>query len=955
MIIVALGVSFFSGLGATSADMKITGDDYFDEKQLMDIHVISSYGITDDDLASIAAVSEVQSVFPGYNMDSLAENNGSSYVLKLHSLTDANRPELLSGRMPEKAGEILIESEFLGKQIGDSFKLKSGKDVDIRQNLRTDTFRVVGIIRSPYYISKERGSGSIGSGSVDYYAYLHPVNFLQSVYSEAFVKLKGVDSLLCFSDAYKDIVDDIADKIELVGDTREIERYHELTNAAYDNLEAARAKLAAREAEFRETILKSEAELQASIAELDQSEYDMPVNQALIDEGLRQLDVQEAQILSALRDIDTAELQPGLPAETLETLMSQRQSLRNSLLMIDESRNELEQSRYSMLAGNLELLQNRRLLEVSLAELEITRAGTEVELILAQEEIEAAQKELNDLETPEWFVLDRDSNPGYASYDQDTDKIGAIARVFPLLFFLVAALVSLTTMTRLVEERRVEIGALKSLGYGNISIVSKYVVYAASPTLFGGFLGGYFGMKFYPALIMDAYSMLYALPPAQTPVNYTYWIVGTGIAFFCTVFAAVFSCMRELGETPASLMRPKPPKAGKRTFFERLTFFWKRLSFTYKVTIRNITRYKKRFYMTVIGIAGCTALLVTAFGLLDSISAVMTLQYGEICLYDMSVTFSNTAKKQDITKVGDMLQNARAEGYLKLYEKTMDAVDIENLYTTRQVTLIVPENIESLKQYIVFRDRVTHDQVHPSADGVIITEKISQLLGLSPGDSIVIKEEDKNPITATVSGIVENYFFHYVYMPPELYETLYREELEYNAIYALLNDTDSRLANEILDKAGVSSLTFTKNTKNTFDDTMDNMNFVVFVLIVSAGALAFVVLLNLSSINISERMRELATIEVLGFFDSEVSNYIFRESAILTLIGALAGLGLGVGLHLYVILTAETDIVMFGRTIKSASFIYSLALTVFFSVFTNLFASRKLKEIQMVEALKSVE
>ncbi|MDR1001376.1 MAG: ABC transporter permease [Clostridiales bacterium] len=896
-IIVALGVSFFSGLGATGADMKLTGDMYFDEHNLMDIRVISTVGITDDDLEAIAQVPRVESVHGSYSIDTAWEYNGEAYVIKLHSISEVNTPELISGRLPSRPGEIFVENE-LSQLLGKTIKLTSGRDSDLRNSLRTNLFRVVGVAKSPYYASLERGSGSIGNGTVDFYAYVTPQNFLQTYYSEAFVQVRGLKGLMSFYDEYTDKVDEVADAIEAVGDSRIVKRYHEITNAAYNNIVNAETGLNLQEAAMSESFINQEALLTSQLVELNQS----------------------SQSADSSSTTDIYASQPSVIIESLD-ISAQRLALESALM-----------------------------------ELANARAQAMDEINEQRDALDVARARLDDIELPEWYVLDRDSNPGYASYAQDTDKIAAIGNVFPLLFFLVAALVSLTTMTRLVEERRVEIGALKSLGYRNGTIISKYLFYAGAPSLVGGLLGGRVGMVIYPKLVTTMYSSLYSLPPTVTPINYTYWFIGTGIASFFTVFAAVFSCVRELSETPASLMRPKPPQAGKRTVLEYVGFIWKRLTFTHKVTMRNITRYKKRFFMTVIGIGGCTALLLTAFGLRDSITALMSLQYGEICHYDMSVAFSDTAKERDLTNVGDILQEERVEGFVKLKQKNVDSYDPAGLYTTRQASLVVPETTEEFDRYIIFRDRRTHAQYDFSNQGVVITERLSQLLGVSVGDDITIKEDGYPAVDVAVAAIAENYFLHNIYMTPDMYQTLFNEEPEYNSMLVLLGERESTtMANEILDQTGVSSLTFTYATEGTFGDMIKSLNLVVLVLIVSAGALAFVVLLNLSSINISERERELATIEVLGFYDNEVSAYVFRESTVLTAIGALAGLAMGIGLHRFVLMTAETDLVMFSRHINFISFVYSIILTVFFSVSANLFAARKLKQIKMVEALKSVE
>ncbi|MDR3239605.1 MAG: ABC transporter permease [Clostridiales bacterium] len=1052
MVIVALGVSFFAGLGATGIDMKLTGDAYFDRYDLMDIRVVSTYGLDQKDIRALRLAPGVRAVYPAYGIDALTVRNNQSYILKIHSLEEVNQPVLLSGRFPERGNEALVEQEFLQSQnlaVGDVFTIQSGKKKDIRGQLRTNTFRVTGAVASPYYVSQERGSGSIGSGIVDFYLFIPRENFSQTIYSEAFLQVESTDAALCFSDEYKNKIKEVVKAVEKIGDARVVSRYQDMINRAEGSLKQARSDLTARQLQARLALDEAENEWQQNLFLVNAAVFDQPLQQAQIDDSLREIDLREAQVRAGLREADAAaaqldaeemrarvtdrelleqsdvldaeeaelqrqeswlntfgspdseqgnpegietvrmqiltgkdrmaagraQIEEGMAAlaaglKTLanarETLRQQKQSLEQNLLDIEAGRDALNDAQSALQSGAAETSRSRNQLEASAAEFTLTRARTEKELEEARGAIDSAQKELDDLDLPKWYVLDRDSNPGYASFSQDADKITAIGKVFPLIFFLVAALVSLTTMTRLVEERRGEIGTLKSLGYGNISIISKYVIYAAAPTLIGGALGGYIGMKTFPRLILNAYGMLYTIPAALTPVNYVYWATGVGIAFACTVMAAVISCLNELRETPASLMRPRPPKAGRRTFLESMGFFWKSLTFTQKVTVRNIIRYKKRFYMTVIGIAGCTALLLTGFGLKDSVSAIMTLQYREICHYNMSVSFQDSAKRKNLDEIESVMRSGGVSSSIKLYQKAMDADNPEYAsdIKTQSVLLVTPEDSNALQRFITFQDRVSKEPLSLSEDGVIITEKLSSLLKLRVGDEIQIQDGDGAPVIARVTGVTENYMFHYIYLTKELYQNLFGEAAEYNEMYALLNQSgqgeavtaeDKALAKEILDQKEVSSVTFTENSILSFNDVITSLNFVVFVLIVSAGALAFVVLLNLSGINISERVRELATIEVLGFYDKEVSAYVFRESALLTVIGALAGLGLGVALHLYILLTAETELIMFGRAINAISFVYALVLTFVFSACANLFSGGKLKKIHMVEALKSVE
>ena len=1042
--IVFLGVSFYAGLGATGPDMKLTGDLYFRGQNLMDVRVISTFGLTDADITAIRETAGVRQVFPSYSMDAQHETADDSIVLKLHGLDTTsppaewiNRPVVVRGRYPEKDNEIMVESGFLwhaGVQIGDTIELSSGKSVDIRSALRAKDFVIVGTVETPLYMSNDRGSGSIGSGSVDGFAFISNGAFRQEVYTEAYITLTGSHSLSCFSDEYEDLVDAAVDRLEDLGEWQCEKRLSDMVSKAYTGIRAAQADLAEQTRltalqldEAAAQLASAERQLNAARAATSEGQSDVSVQlmdlylaETQIFEGIRALqdgltaiNTQENDLRGQL--IDLEETESTLRAqETLLRLQEQQIPLAYAEpMMRDAALAQVREGFAAVASGLTEVADGQREIEKGLYTLSVTRVdlegqinGLRRELIAVQSglaQLEAAQAQLSaggrdtaaaalvvseqtaalaaqrdaamaqmdaaraqlakslaaldDIDAPEWYVLERSANPGYQSFVEDTDKVQAIGRVFPLIFFIVAALVSLTTMTRLVEERRTEIGTLKSLGYGGFKIASKYLIYAITPTLLGGVIGGYVGMKLYPSLIINAYNMLYTTPPPSTPVDFGYWWTSIAMAVSCTVLAAMMACMNELRSVPSALMRPKAPKAGKRIMIERITFLWRAFSFTYKVTIRNLTRYKKRFFMTVIGISGCTALLMTGFGLRDSIADIVGLQYGAINQYNFTVTFRDSAKESDVSNVSEALAaSPLVKMQMRVRQKTVDAGP--DLNSTKAVNLVVPEDEHGFERFVVFRDRRTHEAYSFSEDGVIISEKLSRETGLQVGDMLTLDADDRI-VTVEITAITEHYFLHYVYMTPALYAQLFGETADYNAIYALTEDeskpAQNELASLVLEENGVSGIGFAKTVKDTFSNMINNLNFVIVVLIVSAGALAFVVLLNLTNINISERIRELATIAVLGFTDKEISAYVYRENAALTAIGALVGLGFGVFLHGYVLTTVETEMFMFGMQIRPMSYVYSTVLTFFFSIVVNVITGGKLRKIDMVEALKSVE
>lgn len=571
--------------------------------------------------------------------------------------------------------------------------------------------------------------------------------------------------------------------------------------------------------------------------------------------------------------------------------------------------------------------------------------------------IDKAKAEIDAIKKPEWYVLDRNANSGFVEYDQAAERMNAIARVFPVFFFLIAALVCLTTMTRMVDEQRTYIGTMKALGYGRGSIAFKYLFYAASASILGSIAGLLIGFTLFPTVIFNAYAILFTMPSVILRFDVLYAGVSTGFAVLVTLGATLIACYQEIIITPASLMRPKAPKPGKRIFLERIRFIWSRLNFTHKVTARNLLRYKKRFFMTIIGISGCTALLLSGFGLRDSITSIVGNQFHTIDRYQMSIGLkeaSTADKDQDVKAL--IASEGRITDSLLMFNKT---VDIYYKDESKSAILTVPEDWSKLPSFITFKDRITGKPVSIDGDGIIMTEKLAGQLGVKKGDEIVFQWGDHKTKPVKVSGITENYVNHYVYMPPELFEAVTGEKPSFQGFIAKTGSNESsfesKLSSDLLLNGDITSVGFTNDVISDFNDMIGSLDAIVLVLILSAAALSFVVLYNLTNINISERLREIATIKVLGFYNREVSAYVYRENLILTVIGMVIGLFLGIFLHLYVVSTAEVDMVMFGRIIKGTSFIYSVILTLLFSGLVNLVMFFRLRNIRMVESLKTVE
>ena len=560
---------------------------------------------------------------------------------------------------------------------------------------------------------------------------------------------------------------------------------------------------------------------------------------------------------------------------------------------------------------------------------------------------------------PEWYVFGREYSQVYAEFGQNAERIGALAEVFPLFFFLIAALVCLTTMTRMVEEERTQIGTLKALGYSKWSIASKYLMYAGLASLGGGIFGALIGQKLLPAIVVNAYRTMYInLPYCLIPYNAWHTISSIAVLMICTVSAAYFACVKTLKSNAATLMRAEAPKGGKRVLLERIPFIWKRLSFGQKSSVRNLFRYKKRFFMTMVGIGGCMALLVVGFGIRDSIYDIARFQYEELFIYNGAIVKNEDATEEELKELYQFLDKEELESYTSVYQTYVDLSvgDVE-----KSAYLICPEHTETFHEYICFRDRVTKEAFAFDKDmeGIVLTEKMASMLGVAVGDEITIKISDDEIAKAKISYLTENYSMHYVYITPKLYEKLYEKAPEYNLLYykSFNNSEEARnaFAEKVLDYEAVLEVQFNTEVRQTIEDMLDTLDLVIWLLIVSAGLLAFVVLYNLNNININERRRELATLRVLGFHNTEVASYVYRESIMLTVFGIILGIFMGAVLHRYVILTVEVDMLMFGRNISFLSFLYSSLFTCIFSLLINWVMYFKLKKIDMVESLKSIE
>ena len=1194
MILVALSVAFLSGLKATAPDMKHTGDDYLDSLHLADIQVLSTLGLTDEDIAALRAQDKIEDTEGEYVIDAFASSDSLDAVVKVLSLTDRGISDVLlrEGRMPERADECVVEENMLSLMsisVGDTITLTPGDDLS--DALAQDTYTVVGTVRSPVYLAVERGTSTLGSGTVKAYLYLPREAFTLDYYTAAYVRVSDAAEMTAFYDEYDDYIDDVIDSLEDFSEQRAILRHDELVDEATEKLDDAQKELDDAKADAdkelgdarkeladarrklddgwkeyddgKQELADSRVKLDDAKAELEDGEqeyadgvkkYDQAVRdyekgqkdyadgvkdyekgaqqladgadeleagKEKLDEGQKQLDALGNTVAGALQNdpnyagvtggtiIDElgrgdentaaatdaaldkmraqleggiAQAQQGLAKidegieqcdeglakidATLEQLpdseevAAQRAALeqqraktaaqRSALVQqrgevsaqlselqsqlaalstvssgsiaankqqLDQGRADYESGKQQLSAGYRDLRDGKKELDKAKKELgeapqkladarkeladarkelddgwkeyydgeekyadgekeladayrELTdgekdyreglreyedgKAEADEKIADAEEKIADARRKVADIESCEWYLFSRSYNPGYTGYGQDAERMANLASVFPVIFFLVAALVCLTTMTRMVEEQRVQIGSLKAMGYSGLAISRKYLLYGLLPSLTGGVFGLVIGYILFPKMIFTAYQIMYQMPNIKLRAYGGISAYSLLAAVACTTLATLWACLATLRETPASLMRPRTPKAGKRVFLEYIKPLWRKMSFTHKVTARNLFRYQKRFWMTVIGIGGCTALIIAGFGMRSSLLFTMSRQYDDLFHYSAQVTLSSNVLPEERQAVEDFLA-----GDSRVVNDVPCTASSATVITSSYSTTAYVEVMEAgeIGKVIDLLDCKTGEPITMEDTGVYIDQKLSELLKVSVGDTFFLDGDARGDVT--VAGIYEHYTGHFIYMTPSYYEQTLHADSEPNAYLMNFTSDDTDTCNAIFEKLlsmnGVVTTSRMRDTQDTYMHSMERVDFVVVIIILAAAALAMVVLFNLSNINITERQRELATIKLLGFYDKEVSAYVYRENIVLTVFGILMGCFMGHWLHIYLVRSTEIDLMMFGRQTAPSAYVYAAILTMLFSVLVNVLAHFKMKKIDMVESLKSAE
>ena len=1054
LLMAFLGVGFFAGIRATSPDMVNTLHTYYEAQNVYDIQVLSTLGLTQEDVDAIKQIDGVKDVIGTYETDAIIEIEQAEIITKVMCIEDTNRPVLLEGRMPEKGTECVVEEGFLkgtNKKIGDTIQIEIEDTTNEEQEkipyLKEKEMTIVGTVRSPLYLSQDKGTSKLGAGKINYYILIPKENINASeVFTQIYITIENADKLITSSTAYEEKVNEIKTQIENLKEDRQQARYDKLVGNANQKVEEAQAtldkekqdaqakiqeatqeiedgkkeiedgeaQLAKNEQKVQSEFTNATRQIQTGKQQIEQSEKEFLEQQQQAEQQFEKLELQKQDLQTQLESvkaglqtidnnceqIEQALQNPLLPEEERIKLEQQKQELEKQKASLTATKSQIEDGITSIdtgiASGKQELQEGSNQIQQAKKELEnkenqfyATKKTTTAQLQTARSELEEAKQKISDgekelqentkefeekikeaeaelvdarekiaeIEHPKWYVLDRNANTGYVSFIQDTESVANIGKVFPIVFFIVATLISLTSMTRMVEEQRTQIGTLKALGYHKVQIVAKYIIYASLACILGGILGMSVGFVLIPKVIWMMYEMMYQISDIVLSFDWYNGSIGLILMSLCMIGATIYAAWKELVNTPATLMRPKAPKMGRRVLLERLTFIWKRLSFSQKVTIRNIFRYKKRVLMTIIGILGCTSLILAGFGLKDSISQIMPNQFEKVFSYDMQISLKSGLDQSQQEQIKQYIQSK--EEVQKSIETYMSSGTVKNGDLEEDVQIIVPKEKNEIKDMIHLVDITSRQQIDLPEDGVCLTDKAAQLLGVQEGDIITLVDADEEEKQVKISYIVENYVFHYIYLSSQVYEELYQKDYETNVMLIqnkeLSTEQEDNLATDLIGQNEVATVSRISTMVKSMDDTLKSLNYVVLILIISAGLLAFVVLYNLSNVNISERIRELATIKVLGFYDKEVYSYVTRETVLLTLIGIALGLIGGYFLSYFIIDTCEINMLRFNKVVEPMSYVYAALITIAFTVIVNIVTYFALKKIDMIESLKSVE
>ena len=962
LIMAFLGVGFFSGLVATSPDMLDSLDRYADSSNLYDINILSTLGLTDDDIISIQGVEGVDKVYGTQSKDSLVKIDDQESICKVIEFNEnINSPVVIAGRNIENENECLLDpaivrtgegaESFIGKKI-----FLKNEDMDSEDNpiFTVKEFEIVGIAETPVYISSERGNTTLGNGTVSFYIFTQDNVINMDYYTGLYVTVKGAKATVTNSDEYLKLVNSVIAKIENITETRENARYQSLVNDATKKINDAQKEFDDKKLEVdtelkdaESQIKKAEKQINSSEKQIEAAESELALHQK---QATEQFEALANQIALAEQQLEESTIDPAIKEMQKQEIERQKVELERAK---QESSAKFEEAQAEIASNKTEIRKGKNELSKNKEEFESKKQEAEDKLNEAQAKIDDAKEEINKIEKCKWYIQDRLDNSGYNNIFDAIKTMSNIARLFPAIFYLVAVLISLTSMTRMIEEERIEIGTLKALGYTNMQIISKYIIYSLLACIIGGVLGMTVGLYLLPTIVWSLYSMIYNMPHFYCTYRFGIGLIGIILAFICIGGATLLVARKELKQMPSVLMRPKPPKNGKKILLEKISFIWKRFNFSHKVTARNIFRYKKRAIMTVVGIAGCTGLMLTGFGIRDSVDDIPSAQFNGIFKYDTSITLSNTNGLSDIEEY--LKNNESIENFVEVCATTGE---LSKESTSCNVTVFVPDSLDNYNSVYNLIDYQTEEAISISNEGIIITDKAAETLGVTVGDEITFIDGDDVQYQFKIENIAKNHVGHYVYMSKEIYENNfkpYKTDIVYLNTKNISDEAQNEILKNILNMDGVASVSSINALMQSVSDMLNTMNYVVLVLIVASAMLDFVVLYNLANINIAERQREIATLKVLGFHDNEVDNYINKENIIFTILGIALGLILGTFLTSAIIGSIEIDVLKFMRNIKPISYVYSAVITLLFSFIVNFIIHFVLKKIDMIESLKSVE
>ncbi len=946
MAIVALGVGLFAGLKITKTVMVGSADAFWQAQQLYDYRLVSTLGFEEEDVQALAQKADVRAVQGAMEADVLyTDEQGNDKVLKAHSiLENINMLETVAGRLPESDTECVVDDHLYGEEvIGSKIVLSGDNDQDDLDSFRYTEYTIVGTVRSPLYVQFERGTTSLGNGSVSGFVYLLPEGFATDYYTDIYVKFE--EDAQVYSDEYDAYMDEREAQWETYCEEQGERRYQSIMTEAEEELADAEQELADEKAEAEVELADAKQELADAEKEIADGEKKLEDGEQELADNKEIIAQKEQELADARAALEAQEAELASQEEALAGMMQGQAAGMQYQMPADMARQQLEAGKAQIEEGEAELRKARGQIRDAGEEIEESRQ----ELADARQEVEDGWQEYNDakaefdekiadIEKPDTYVLGRETNTGYVCFESDSSIVEGIANVFPVFFFLVAALVCMTTMNRMVEEQRTQIGVLKALGYGEARIMGKYLFYSGSAASTGCVAGYLAGIRLFPLVIWQAYGVMYRFGGIVYAFDWATAVLCLAASLLCSMGTTWASCRHELREVAAELMRPKSPKAGKRIFLEWIPFIWNRMKFLHKVSVRNIIRYKRRFLMMVIGISGCTALLLTGFAIRDSVTTVADRQFEEIQTYAVGVTLKDGVTKEDLSLLEELDQIVADNGgdYGLAVETSMD---LETADGIKSVKLIAAAEPESFGAYFDLHTPAGEPIAYPQAGEVVICNKLSESYRIRAGDIITLFNEDREELQAVVSGVCENYIYNYVYVNEETYRKA-TGETGYQSVYVNLpEEADVYVVGASLMKAEhVTAVAVNRDMLLRVSRMMTSMNYIVFVIIACAGALAFIVLYNLNNINITERIREIATIKVLGFYKKETATYVFRENTVLTGIGCAVGLVLGRLLH-----------------VELVSYLLSILLTFVFTWLINRIMSGKLDKINMAESLKSVD